>query len=91
MSSGLPVLCSNISDNPMLIETGVNGFIFDPNDKNEIVNSFIKFFSLSELDKKQIGIANRSKALSIFSKEVFLKKYLKLIDPLNNNLNNKMI
>ena len=91
MSSGLPVLCSNISDNPMLIETGVNGFIFDPKDKNEIVSSFIKFFSLSESDKKQIGIANRSKALSIFSKEVFLKKYLKLIDPLNNNLNNRMI
>jgi glycosyltransferase involved in cell wall biosynthesis len=91
MSSGLPVLCSNVSDNPILVVNNVNGFVFDPNDINKIVNSFINFFSLSKLEKKKMGELNRSKAKSIFSKEVFLKKYLQLIDPKNNDLNIRSI
>lgn len=79
MSSGLPVLCSNISDIPMLVENGHNGFLFNPYDENDILNSFLQFFSLSDLERQKMGIANRNKALSVFSKENFFKKYLEII------------
>lgn len=79
MSSGLPVICSNISDNPMLIESGINGFLFNPKEENDIVNSFLRFISLSKLEKEQMGIVNRNRAIKVFSKEVFLNKYINLI------------
>jgi glycosyltransferase involved in cell wall biosynthesis len=79
MSSGLPVLCSNISDNSLLVENGHNGFLFNPKSEDDMLNSFIKFFSLSARERKEMGIVNREKALSVFSEDFFLKKYLELI------------
>lgn len=53
MSCGLPILCSNVCDNPMIVEEGANGFLFDPNDLEEMDKKIEKMFlmKITEYDK----------------------------------------
>lgn len=80
MSCGLPILCSNICDNPYIVRDQINGFLFDPYSIDEMTNTIIKFIELSNEDKIEMGIQSRNIALNNFSKESFLKSYLQIID-----------
>ena len=79
MSCGLPILCSRVCDNPMIVEEGKNGFLFNPLDIDDISNSIIKFNSidkrLSLMRKSSRNIAERK-----FSKKRFVALYSGLID-----------
>lgn len=79
MSCGLPILCSNICDNPRLVVSGQNGLLFDPNNTSEIVGCLEKYLSMSETDKIAWGFDSRQKALRLFSKVKFLNQYQELI------------
>lgn len=80
MSSGLPILCSRVCENPSIVEEGVNGFLFDPYNIDEMVLAFEKYFNTSDGERKKMGVRNREKVLANNSKEVFLKKYLSIIE-----------
>lgn len=45
-SCGLPVLASNVCDNSILVQSGVRGFIFDPNSIIEIEEAIWKIVSI---------------------------------------------
>jgi glycosyltransferase involved in cell wall biosynthesis len=79
MSSGLPVLCSSICDNPDLVEDGVNGFIFDPKSASDIAENILKFLALNYSERVQMGAESRRQALRKFSEKVFFQNYLKLL------------
>lgn len=79
MSCGLPVLASNISDNSLIMRDGYNGFIFDPNSLQSIVNAFIRFINLSASEKVNMSKRSRELALKKFSKEDFINKYQDII------------
>ena len=78
ISCGLPAVCSNICDNPLIVQDGVNGLLFDPNDTEDMVRKIEKMVKLSETEKRRMSVSNRDKSLEMFSKEVFLAKYKKL-------------
>jgi len=80
MSSGLPIICSNVCDNPFLVKDGVNGFLFDPHSPDDIAKVIIKILSISLEDRKKMGINNRKEAQRLFGKETFLSKYVNLIE-----------
>ena len=82
MSCGLPVLCSNVCDNPMIVRDHDNGLLFDPNDVNDIVAKFKAFFNLSVEEKIRMGKQSRVYAEHDFSKESFVEKYVQLIESL---------
>ena len=79
MSCGLPVICSNVCDNALLIENGKNGFMFDPNDVDDMASKIriMLFFSIKKL--QEMGSYSRRLAEEKFSKDSFVEKYLKLI------------
>ena len=80
MSCGLPILCSRVCDNPMIVEEGKNGFMFDPLDVDDICT---KIKSISSKDKESLlsmSEASREIALQKFSKSNFINKYLKIIN-----------
>ena len=79
MSCGLPILCSNVCDNPNIVEHGVNGFLFDPNDINDIVEKILIFLSLPITERVTMGEKSRNIAIEKFSKITFLKKYENII------------
>lgn len=80
MSCGLPVACSNVCDNPQIVETAINGFLFNPYDIEDMANSLEQLLLISEEQYIKISENNRAKAVKMFSREAFVEKYLKLIE-----------
>lgn len=78
MSSGLPVIASNIGDNKALIEEGVNGYCFNPNSVDEIYECINKFSTLSPKDVQLMQKSTRDKALKSLSINNFVSEYLNL-------------
>lgn len=80
MACGLPILCSNVCDNPLLVEEGKNGFLFDPYSAEEMADVIIRFIELSEREKSRMGKESRKMAEKKFSEEIFVKQYIQLFN-----------
>lgn len=77
MSCGLPVVCSNVCDNPYIVENGVNGFLFDPNSVMDIV------CKISLLMDNGIRLTmnerNIAKTKTCFTEHSYIDHYISLI------------
>lgn len=82
MSCELPVICSNVFENPYIVEEGVNGFLFDPENIDDIAGAIRKIISLSKEERREMGIRNRKLCLERNTEEGFLNSYVKLIESL---------
>lgn len=78
MSCGLPVVCSNVCENPRIVEDGVNGFLFNPDDANDIANALTKMVLMTNEERQQMGLRNRKKIVEHNSMEAFVTKYIDL-------------
>lgn len=76
MSCGLPILCSNVCDNPNIV-TVENGILFSPTDVNDIADAIIRMLSIN--DYSQYAKRNRLRAKEIFSQQNFIDAYLNII------------
>lgn len=79
MSCGLPVVCGNVCDNTDIVSDGTNGFLFNPYSIEDIANGIGKILSLTNEERKRIGMVNRSKIENLCSPEYFIAKYTALI------------
>jgi 1,2-diacylglycerol 3-alpha-glucosyltransferase len=60
MASALPVLSSrNVGAAEELVVEGKTGFLFDPGDVNSIAESLFKMFSMSEAERRKMGVEAR--------------------------------
>ena len=80
MSCGLPVICSNVYENPYIVEEGVNGFLFNPEKAEDIANIVRQILSLSPEERRQMGKRNRQLCLERNTEEAFFKSYVELIE-----------
>lgn len=80
LASGLPIVCSDVCDNPLYVDDGENGFLFNPNDTKSIASAIYKILRLS--DEAYLDFCNRSRIIAEqrLSKERFIESYLKLIE-----------
>ena len=74
-----PMIVSRVSDNPVMVKDGVNGFLFDPLDENDMVHSFEKFFRLTKEEKIEMCRNSRSIAECLFDSESFITKYTNIL------------
>ena len=84
MSSGLPILCSNVYENPYIVKEKVNGFLFNPESAHDIANAINRMLGLSPERRQEMGIRNRQLCLQRNTEEAFLKSYVKLINNIAN-------
>lgn len=77
---GKPVLASDVSDNKYMIHHGNNGYLFNPNDVNNMVSTIEKFYFLSDDEKRQMGINSRYIAETFFNKDKFVNDYISIIE-----------
>lgn len=80
MSSGKPILCSKVCDNPTIVEDGVNGFLFNPFDEYDMYNVIKKIIYTDTSVLAKMGSKSREMAEKNFSEEAFVQKYIKLIE-----------
>lgn len=78
MSCGLPILCSNVCDNPNIVTNDV-GILFSPNNIEDISNNIINFISKSSEELTLLSNNSRSRAIELFAKEIFINKYNNII------------
>lgn len=82
MSCALPVICSNVYENPYIVEEEVNGFLFDPNDALDIAKAVKRVVTLSCEERLVMGKRNRQLCLERNTEDAFLKAYVELIEKL---------
>lgn len=78
MSCGLPVICSRVGDNPVLVSEGENGYLFSPDRLEEIADCFLRFYSLLPEERMKMGACSCQFAKQHFAKEKFVAQYLEL-------------
>jgi glycosyltransferase involved in cell wall biosynthesis len=74
MSSGRPVIASNVGGNPEAVFDGKTGFLFDPQDPNDLAAKVTSLLS-NKAQCNQMGHAAREKALERFSKMKMIENY----------------
>ncbi len=74
MSCGLPVAVSNVCDNPEIIDSS-GGVLFNPLDEEDMYSKLKQILTLSTDNLKEMGHANRVKAVKMFSETHFVDKY----------------
>jgi glycosyltransferase involved in cell wall biosynthesis len=79
LSEGLPVLASNVSDNPILIQNGITGFLFEPREAMQIALSIARFASMDKNKHYKMKKAAREYAEKNLSSEIFVESYEKLL------------
>lgn len=80
MSCGKPIICSDVCDNPYIAKVGKNAFMFNPNKPEDIAEKLLSIISLSNEKIKKMGAESRYIAEKLFSKDEFVRKYIKLIE-----------
>lgn len=80
IASGLPVICSNVCDNHKYVQSGVNGFLFDPYKPSDIADKIQNALSLSAEDYLVFQENGRSIAEKSFSQELFIESYENILN-----------
>lgn len=79
LASGLPVACSNVSDNALYVVPGRNGALFNPRDRTELAEALRSLLHLSSERRKEMSAASRRIAEENFSPDAFRSAYLNLL------------
>ena len=87
LACGLPVICSDVSDNSRYIQPGENGLLFNPCDVHDFARALKKLSASSTEELRRWGAESRRIAEEKLSPEVFLKRYLDLLEGLSGGKN----
>ena len=79
MSCGLPVICSDVCDNPYIVSTTEGGALFNPLDVMDIAAKIETMISISDEQWHHYADANRRASEQLFSKTSFINKYIDLL------------
>ena len=74
------MICSNVSDNSVMVHDGENGFLFDPLDVNDMYRAFLTFLRTTSDERDKMGKKSREIAESLFDRERFVNQYVELIE-----------
>ena len=77
---GKPVIAGKVSDNSTMVENGVNGFLFDPEDTFDMTNVFCKLVNTRDDELIEMSKNSRAIAERLFDKLNFVNSYKALID-----------
>ncbi len=79
MGCGLPVLCSNVCDNPRIVKEGVTGLLFNPYKVEDMVQTIERFFALSQEQRAILGQNARRWVEANMSPATFVEQYMQIL------------
>lgn len=77
---GKPVIAGDVSDNSTMVKDGINGYLFNPYDVRDMAQTFLKCLNMQNSQLLKMSKESRSRAEDIFSKKLFVQKYIDLIE-----------
>ena len=75
-ASGRPVITTNRSGCREVVENGVNGFVVEEKNSNDLIEKIEMFLDKSIDERKQMGLAGRQKVEEEFNRQIVIEKYL---------------
>jgi glycosyltransferase involved in cell wall biosynthesis len=79
MACGCPILASRIGDAEMLVEAGVNGFLFDPTQPEDMAHKILEFGRLPYERRQRMGGQSRRRAEELFAPGPIVNAYVGLL------------
>ena len=73
---GRPVITTNRAGCREIVDDGINGFIVEQKNLNDLVEKVEKFLSLSNKEKEQLGKNGRKKVEQQFDRKIVVRKYM---------------
>jgi glycosyltransferase involved in cell wall biosynthesis len=80
MFQGIPCLCSKVGGIPEFIKDGKTGWLFDPNNLQELVYKIEKIYQLPKNQLIEIGEQGKKHALSRFSNQIYIQQLEKIYE-----------
>lgn len=80
IATGLPVICSNVCDNSLYVQEGINGFLFNPEDIYDIADKIQQAVRLSDSEWETYCRNSRAIAEQKLSLERFIFQYESLVE-----------
>ena len=80
ISTGLPIICSDVCDNSIYVKDGINGFLFDPHHPESIAISLSKALALNDEQYRLFCMNSRQNAETLLNSDDFVDKYIKIIN-----------
>ncbi|MBR5375538.1 MAG: glycosyltransferase [Paludibacteraceae bacterium] len=80
ISTGVPVICSDVCDNHLYVKEGFNGILFNPNNILDITEKIELILQLDETHYKTYRNNCRGLAERLLNKELFIKRYTNIIE-----------
>ena len=80
ISTGLPIICSDVCDNSIYVKEGINGFLFDPHHPESIAISLSKALALNDEQYRLFCMNSRQNAEALLNSDDFVDKYIKIIN-----------
>lgn len=75
-ASGRPIITTNRSGCREVVDDGVNGFVVNEQNSEDLIDKIKKFLELSWNEKKQMGLSGRKKVEREFDRKIVVDKYL---------------
>lgn len=72
MQLGIPCLCSRVGGIPEFVETGINGWLFNPENKDELVAQLNAISKLDTQERIQLGSRGKESVAHRFSEEKYI-------------------
>lgn len=80
MACGLPVVCSDVCDNSLIVSDKINGYLFNPDSPEQMADRLERLLNLSEEKKKHMATMNISRIKELCSEQTFINKYINIIE-----------
>lgn len=81
-SCGRPVLASNVSGCRETLSNHVSGILFEAKSTESLVNVMEEFLSLTEKERRQMGLEGRKHVETYFDRNIVIETYLKEMEKL---------
>lgn len=75
-ASGRPIITTDRSGCREIVDNGVNGFIVEKKNSEDLVEKIERFLALSYKEKKAMGLAGRKKVEQQFDRKIVINKYV---------------
>jgi glycosyltransferase involved in cell wall biosynthesis len=80
MACGCPILASRIGDAEALVDDGVNGFLFDPVQPEDMAQKILEFGRLPHERRLEMGRQSRRRAEELFAPGPIVSAYVGLLE-----------
>lgn len=84
LACGRPIITTNRSGCKEVVDDGINGFVVEQKNAQDLVQKIENFLSLSYDQKKRMGEMGRLKVERYFSRTIVVNKYMKEINAIQN-------